>query len=79
VRVGSLALHRVAETLMGHMDASIVAKDWRMAAAYAQLAADAEGRALETIPLHRRRTRSVIWESHWTLIKKCLEYEARAQ
>lgn len=75
--IGSLAFHRVAELLMGQMDAAVSRGDFRMAAAYAQLAADAEGRAFTLIPHDRPRTRYAINESQLSLVAKTLELMAR--
>lgn len=75
--IGSLAFHRVAELLMGSMDEAAARGDFRMAAAYAQMAADSEDRALQSIPADRPRTRSIIWESQLALVDKALEFTAR--
>jgi hypothetical protein len=75
--IGSRAFHRAAELLMGRMDRAATNGDFRMAAAYAQLAADAEGRALALIPPARLRTRRIIRESQLALVVRTMEFEAR--
>ncbi|GAC1645627.1 MAG: hypothetical protein NVS4B6_19180 [Mycobacterium sp.] len=78
-QIGSVAFHRVAELLMGHMDQAKSRGEWRMAAAYAQLAADAEGRALQDIPADRVKTRMMISQSQLSLVDCCLQYLAKVK
>lgn len=75
--IGPVAFRRVAEMLMGEMDKAATAGDFRMAAAYAQMAADAEDRALALIPESLNQTREIVRQSQWALVDRGMEYESR--
>jgi hypothetical protein len=63
---------------MSEMDAALSRGDYLAASEAARRASDCEREALETIPLHRWRTRAIIAESMGSLEACASAYRTRA-